>query len=648
VILSRLLKFLSEKSFGMIVAVSLTQIYFPYSSIKFVIASLVFTAIFSQFKSSLEILIALSVAFSVVALSAQLPGVREVFIDQSVGATSAAVFVAIVVLAAVNRYKSSSVSKVSIFGNLIPSFVMFGTSFFWSASRNLGGLSFLGRTEDNAAWLMGLSFGLKSGNEIRNIADLGWAGGPTLGMFNALAMSLQQTSLSRGYIYFDNIDTIIRSFGLLLTLTLGTAVALVVQFAVNQGRKFFVYLPVATGTLVLIYMGCASAMRVGHYSFLLAIWLMIAALSISEILQLKTLNVKNSKTISVCRQVAIVALVVTASMSWRAITPVGLLIALYFMFIAAFENRKIIVNRFKKSPWVVLPTIGFTVIGLYTLYVFLGGDLENGLNLTVLKKILTIEGGTATVSGLVLIALLVLAWLPYVMVNGGSDTRKRNFETVLPLSMLFVFVLMMFISYVTEGHGLYYAVQKYELLLAICMIPLAMKTIVRISSPDKSHWISLGSILLVLSLFFYDGSLSAGLSYPGVDRSETVVWAKVAESELRDHPERRVVCLNTSDPDKMFADYVAYTCNRILIGLQGLEGNDDYEDWTRLGMWLTDTSRLESLPSSYYESITFIVLDPKFSRTADEIVMRAINSIQWDKARAVDLDGNLVSAPSAN
>ena len=93
----------------------------------------------------------------------------------------------------------------------------------------------------------------------------------------------------------------------------------------------------------------------------------------------------------------------------------------------------------------------------------------------------------------------------------------------------------------------------------------------------------------------------------------------------------------------MFPNYVAYTCNRILIGLQGLEGNDDYEDWTRLGMWLTDTSRLESLPSSYYESVTFIVLDPKFSRKEDEIVMRAIDSIPWSQVRAVDLDGNVIS-----
>jgi hypothetical protein len=643
VILTKFFQFLSEKSFAFIIAVSLTQIYFPYDSLKFVVTSLIFSYLFSQFHGSLETLIAISIAFSVVALSAQLPVVSEIFIDRSVTTTSLSVFAVLIFFAVLSRSRLLVSPEISILGNLIPSIIMFGTSYFWSASRNLGGLSFLGRTEDNAAWLMGLSFGLKNGSGITNIADLGWAGGPTLGMFNALAMSLQQASLSRGYTYFDNIDTIIRSFGLLLTLTLGTAVALVVQFALNRGRKFFVYLPVAVGTLVLIYMGCASAMRVGHYSFLLAIWLMIAALSVSEILQINALNIGNSKTISVCRQVAIVALVVTASMSWRAITPVGLLIALYFMFNAAFEYRDIFINKFKKSPLVALPTVGFIGIGLYSLYVFLGGDLENGLNLSVLTKILTIEGGTATVSGLVLIALLVLAWLPYVMVNSGSDTRERNFETVLPLSMLFVFVLMMFISYVTEGHGLYYAVQKYQLLLAICTIPLAMKAVVKFSLPEKSPWVSLGSVLLVLSLFFYDGSLSAGLSYPGVDRSGEVVWAKVAESELRDYPERRIVCLNTSDPDTMYADYVAYTCNRILIGLQGLEGNDDYEDWTRLGMWLTDTSRLESLPSSYYESITFIVLDPEFSRTGDEIVMKAIDSIPWSQVRAVDLNGNVIS-----
>ena len=646
-ILTKFFQFLSEKSFAFIIAVSLTQIYFPYVSLKFLIASLILSYLFSQFHGVLETLIAISISFSVVALSAQLPVISEIFMDRSVTTTSLSVFAVLIFLAVLSRSRLSASPKISILGNLIPSIIMFGTSYFWSASRNLGGLSFIGRSEDNAAWLMGLSTGLRSGTGIQNISDLGWAGGPTLGMFNALVMSLQQASLSRSYTYFDNIDTIIRSFGLLLTLTLGTAVALVVQFALNQGKKFVVYLPVAVGTLVLIYMGCASAMRLGHYSFLVAIWLMIAALSVSETFQFKTLNTENRKTISVCQQFAIVALVVTASMSWRAITPVGLLIALYFIFNAAFEYRDIFVNSFKKSPWVVLPIVGFTGVGLYSLYVFLGGDLENGLNLTTLKKILIIEGGTATVSVLVLIVLLVVTWLPYLLVNSESDERMKNHETVIPLSMLFVFVLMMFISYVTEGHGLYYAVQKYELLLAICMIPLAMRAIVRFSLPEKSKWISFGSVLLVLSLFFYDGSLSEGLSYPGVYRSGEVVWAKAAERELREHPERRVVCLNTSDQDKMFPNYVAYTCNRILIGLQGLEGNDDYEDWTRLGMWLTDTSRLESLPSSYYESVTFIVLDPKFSRKEDEIVMRAIKSIQWDEARAIDLDGNLVSVPSA-
>ena len=647
-ILTKFFQFLSEKSFAFIIAVSLTQIYFPYDSLKFVVTSLIFSYLFSQFHGSLETLIAISIAFSVVALSAQLPVMSEIFIDRSVTITSLSVFAVLIFFAVLSRSRLLVSPEISILGNLIPSIIMFGTSYFWSASRNLGGLSFIGRSEDNAAWLMGLSTGLKSGTGIQNISDLGWAGGPTLGMFNALVMSLQQASLSRDYTYFDNIDTIIRSFGLLLTLTLGIAVATVIRSAQNLSRKFVVYAPVVIGTLVLVYMGCASSMRLGHYSFLVTTWLMVAALGVSDTLRIGQLGFRKSGAVNACKQIAIVVLVVTASMSWRAVTPVGLLISVYFIANAALAYRFKFFKQLKESPWFALATSGFMAVSLYMLYVFLGNDLSNGLNLNVLTTILTLEGGHATTSVFILTVLIAVAWSPYLLDLYPSNARDRNFENVLPFSMVFVLVLMMFISYVTKGHGLYYAVHKYELLLAICLVPMAMKAIVRISTPERSRWNSLGAVLVVLAAIFYDGSLAGGLSYPGVERSEKTVWAKVAESELRDHPERRVVCLNTSDPDKMFTDYVAYTCNRILIGLQGLEGNDDYEDWTRLGMWLTDTSRLESLPSSYYESITFIVLDPEFSRTGDEIVLRAINSIQWDKARAVDLDGNLVSVPSAS
>ncbi len=642
--LTKYTKIIGQNCQALVIAVALTQIYFPYSSVKFFAVALTLTLLFAQFQSTLETVIALAVSFSVVTLSAQLPVVKELFIDQSVRATSLIFFATLVLFVLLNRLGFVTFPKISVCGNIIPSLVMFGTSFYWSASRDLGGLNFLGRTEDNAAWLMGLSFGLQSESGIKNVADLGWAGGPTLGMFNALAMSFQQASLSRKYMYLDNIDAIIRSFGLLLTLILGTAVALVVRFALNLGRKIVVYVPVAIGTLVLVYMGCASVMRLGHYSFLLAIWLMIAALAVPETLSTGKLNVGESQASNSIKRIAIVVLVVTASMSWRAITPVGLLIALYFIVNLVTENRLAIVKVLKKSPWVVAPMLTIAGVGFYTLYVFLGGDLRNGLDLDVLTTILTIEGATETVSVFVLSVLLVIAWLPLLSFKNGTEDRVDSTEVALPLSMISVFVLMMFISYVTEGHGLYYAVRKYELLLAICMIPMAMKGVTRISSTEKPKWISFGFVLFLLSVFFYDGSLSEGLSYPGVDRSGEVVWAKAAEIELRNHPERRVVCLNTSDPDTMHTDIVAYTCNRLLIGLQGLEGNNDYEDWTRLGMWLTDTSRLEALPGSFYESLTFIVLDSEFSRKGgDETFMRVLESIPWNQVKAVDLDGNIVS-----
>lgn len=128
--------------------------------------------------------------FSIVALSAQLPFAKNVFIDQSVIVTSLAILFVLVLLAIFSRFSFVGSRNMSAFGNLIPSFVMFGTTFYRSASRNLGGLSFLGKSEDNTAWLMGLSFGLNSEIGIKNVADLGWAGGPALGMFNALTMSI--------------------------------------------------------------------------------------------------------------------------------------------------------------------------------------------------------------------------------------------------------------------------------------------------------------------------------------------------------------------------------------------------------------------------------------------------------------------------
>jgi hypothetical protein len=297
----------------------------------------------------------------------------------------------------------------------------------------------------------------------------------------------------------------------------------------------------------------------------------------------------------------------------------------------------------KKSRLLPVYTILFAGVIIYAIYIFLGGDIRNGLSLDVLTTILKIEGSTANVSVLLLAVLLAITWFPYLKDRSSNNAVNQKIGTVLPFSMVCVFVLMMFLSYVMEGHGIYYAVHKYELLLSICMIPMTMKTIASYSTRDKSHWTSFGFVVIVLAIFLYDGSLSSGLSYPGVDRSEKVVWSTVAENELRDYPERRVVCLNTSDPDTMYLDYVSYTCNRILNGLQGLEGNNDYEDWTRLGMWLTDTSRLEALPGSFYESLTFIVLDSTFSRKGDETFMRVLESIPWNQVKAVDLDGNVVS-----
>jgi hypothetical protein len=174
-------------------------------------------------------------------------------------------------------------------------------------------------------------------------------------------------------------------------------------------------------------------------------------------------------------------------------------------------------------------------------------------------------------------------------------------------------------------------------------VPLCFFAVAKFAQKINQKYATHFLVALLFLPFIYDGSMSSGFSYPGVGRSQITIWAEAAEAELLNYPDRRVVCLNTKDPDLIFTDYAAYTCNRILIGLQGLEGDDDYEDWTRLGMWLQDTSRLRSLPDSYYENMTFIVFDPTFSRIGDEIFMSALNGIPWDLVRIVDLNGNQIN-----
>jgi hypothetical protein len=192
-------------------------------------------------------------------------------------------------------------------------------------------------------------------------------------------------------------------------------------------------------------------------------------------------------------------------------------------------------------------------------------------------------------------------------------------------------------------YGLNYVIQKFSLLVFITLTPFSFYAIAEIGRSATHKFTTTLLIVVLLMALVYDQSLAKGFSYPAVGRSEKTIWAKAAENELVNHPERRVVCLNTKDPDTIYSDYIAYTCNRILLGIQGLEVNDDYRDWTSLGMWLADTSRLRSLPDSVYKNMTFIVFDPTFTRSGDEVFMSALNGIPWDLVRIVDLNGNQIN-----
>lgn len=613
---------------------SLSQIYFRYQSIKFAAAFILLSYAAYLFQNILEALVAIALSFISTAVLTQIPIIKFLFIAKPAWHVAVAVLTIFFLIASLFRLVVKKPKDRNFFVEIAPAIAMFVISFYWSASRNLGGLNFLGQSEDNAAWFMGLSFGLSNGGGIRYVSDMNWGGGPVFGVFNGWIVGLKSFGLSREYSSFDNVGSLLSAFGLLLVLTTGSLISVVMRFARRAEVKIGSLIPLALGSLMVIYASFASAMGLGHYTFMVAIWLITSAISVTEI-SLDECNLRiRSKNVELIRPILLSALMIGAALSWRAITPVAIFVCGHFLIqvLIRFINQK-----FNKNVFLLM--FGISVPIVFLLIRIFGGDTKRGLNLKNLKSYFSLEGAAATVSPLLLYLFIIVGVLGYIFLTEYVSEKRNELTIIIPAYMILTFILMILIALPTV-FSIRYVIQKFELILFVSCVPLCFFTVARISKKVKQKYAAHLLVALLILPFMYDGSMNSGFTYPGVGRAQTAIWARVASSELLNHPERRVVCLNTKDPDKVFTDYAAYTCNRILIGIQGLEGNDDYEDWTRLGMWLEDTSRIRSLPDSYYENMTFIVFDPNFSRIGDEIFMSALNSIPWELVRIVDLDGN--------
>jgi hypothetical protein len=615
-------------------AASLSQIYFSYQSPKFVISFILLTFAAQLFQTILEAQLAISLSFISTAAFLQIPFINLLFVGKPAWHVAVAVLAIFILTASLFRLVVKKHDEGHFLVEIAPAIAMFIISFYWSSSRNLGGLNFLGKSEDNAAWLMGLSFGLSDAGGIHYVHDMKWGGGPVFGVFNGWIVGLKSLGLSREYSSFDNVGSLLSAFGLLLMLTVGMFISAVLRFTRRIQASWESLVPLAVASFVVIYVSFASVMRLGHYSFMVAIWLTVCAIAVSEVGFEAHSNPDGYKKIDKIKPIFISALMVASAQSWPAITPVAAVICVLFIakFALTFYHQGL-----TKINYLVIG--GSIVVVVLVIEKTLGRNIKNGLNVRNLETYFSLDGVAATVSPLLLTGAVVIPLVGYFLSQHSDKQIEIQHSLLIPACTGLIFGLMMLIALPTV-HGLNYVIQKFEFLFFLTLVPYCLYVIAEIG---RSTTHKLNTALLVGALLItlmYDQSINKGFSYPGVGRSERTIWAKAAESELLNHPERRVVCLNTKDPDTIYSDYVAYSCNRILVGIQGLEDNDDYADWIRLGMWLTDTSRLRSLPDSYYENMTFIVFDPTFSRTGDDVFMSALNGIPWQLVRTVDLNGN--------
>lgn len=618
-------------------AASLSQIYFSYQSFKFAASFILLSFAARLFRSILEAQLAISISFITTAALTQIPVVKLLFLGKPTWHVAVAVLAIYILIASLFQLFVKKPYENHFFVEIAPAIAMFIISFYWSSSRNLGGLSFLGQSEDNAAWLMGLSTGLTDAGGIHYVRDMKWGGGSVFGVFNGWITGLKSLGLSKEYSSLDSVGSLLSAFGLLLMLTVGICISAVLRFARRMQASWESLVPLAVAAFIVTYVSFASVMRLGHYSFMVAIWLVVSAIAVSEVGFEAHSNLDGNKKIGKTKPILISSLMVASAQSWLAITPVAALICVLLIGKYALTIYR---QGFTKINNLVISG-SILVVGLL-IFRILGRYIKYGLDIQNLKSYFLLEGGATPVSPLLLIGAVAVTFVGFFLSQNSDIQFRVNHSYLVPICSGIVFALMMLIALPTV-YGLNYVIQKFSLLFFITLIPFSLYAIAEIGR-SITHKLATSLLVVVLLMaLMYDQSLTNGFSYPAVGRSEMTIWAKAAENELVNHPERRVVCLNTKDPDAIYSDYIAYTCNRILLGIQGLEVNDDYRDWTSLGMWLADTSRLLSLPESYYENMTFIVFDSTFSRIGDETFMSVLNGIPWDLVRIVDLNGNQIS-----
>jgi hypothetical protein len=503
----------------------------------------------------------------------------------------------------------------------------------WTSTDAFGIL--VGNGEDNAAWLVALSKSVVQ-NKTFLSSQSATAGGPSTGVFISFFRELfyrfnPDAFISNG----DNALVLLRMYticGVLVALVWIMIACSMLREQKQIVRSGFAVVSGLTGYSFI--MGLAS---VGHFSAVVAVFFLSTAVLFHEVLQT---NIRFGVSI---QRGAVFLSLISAGQAWFPLTAVAL-IYLTLISVQVVSNR-VPKKIDKKIGRQVATLAAATFLVSYFLYkkVF-PSFLQNVFDLDFVIYNLTLPGGYATVNPwLVLLGISVAIYWGF-----SPKVFDKTSQTSLVIALFVPIVGLFTWSYFLAPYTPQYGAWKYLYIGAAVAVPWTM-LIIGGYWQHKKPMVSVAAIPMVF--LFGMGLLSPPFQNVNwVEKASPAgfEWVGTVVKELRQYPDRVVVCSNSVEGDDG-QKYTAYLCSRMA---QGLGGFDDvrHRVWTAAAFCSVPPEQMKSeWPVSEQENLTVILFDP--TRTSSFAGCQSpvpgfsnglLSAVDWSVVRKLSPSGEVV------
>ncbi len=477
--------------------------------------------------------------------------------------------------------------------------------------------------EDNAKWLH-LTSQLATGEAI---TFNGYAGGPLLllmAVVSSLVSVLSMVLLGGVNEVAVAVNTLIVTQFLLIALVPFALAPLVEGALGGRGRRSRVRIPLPvlwTGALVL-FVASAVVTSYGHLSFqfiliVLTLWAAVFLVPGRDPFAriVMTLAIATSASVWVPLNVIGLALVLSVLgwSVWRRHWRTAMLAAFTLvvswdallsstLYLLGLNGADSVASSASEGSGVV-ETVGSSAVSLPPQVLAATHLFEAPGGTEIVQPLL---GGLALVS-----VLIVVARHPRVTVHA---TRLRGFAPILPVVALGAYAILLSVGDgIITGSAPHYGGHKlafaWTVMALAATLPIAITLLEpRVSGMTVLRWMAMGAVFVLLMLDTMLPRAVSALSpklWPGADASSPAYWVP---AEVRNQPVQLieslpVACIfvppQVSTPSALPLGQQAYTCTRLLTGLNGLEGRAG-----TISAWLaTDWQSNQQTWAAYYPSL---------------------------------------------